>query len=310
MWLIKTDEFGDTLWTKILPGIGLSVQQTSDGGYVITGTTPSYDIWLTKTDSVGNPLWLKSFGTSDYDFGFSVRQTEDGGYIITGITDDLLPSGGCYTWLIKTDSVGDTVWIKTFGDLDKIYMSKDVQQTEDGGYIITGWTNSVGAGSNDVWLIRTNAYGDTLWTKTIGGGSPDASFSIQQTEDGGYIIIGWTNSFGVGNGDVWLIKLDPESVTDIGNNERKPLIDYSLIQNYPNPFNPSTVIKYSIPQASKVELKVFDIIGNEIEILVNEEKQPGSYEVEFNSKGLPSGIYFYQIRAVSYIDSKKMVLMK
>jgi photosystem II stability/assembly factor-like uncharacterized protein len=86
--------------------------------------------------------------------------------------------------------------------------------------------------------------------------------------------------------------------------------EYNLTQNYPNPFNPSTKIKYSIPQTSQVQVKVFDVLGNEIETLVNEEKSVGSYELTWNAEQLPSGIYFYLIQAGSFIDTKKMILIK
>jgi len=85
---------------------------------------------------------------------------------------------------------------------------------------------------------------------------------------------------------------------------------YSLTNNYPNPFNPNTKIKYSVPQTSNVVIKVFDILGNEIETLVNEQKPIGNYEINFNATNLPSGIYFYQLQAGSFIETKKMVLMK
>jgi len=85
---------------------------------------------------------------------------------------------------------------------------------------------------------------------------------------------------------------------------------YSLSNNYPNPFNPSTTIKYQIPELSFVTLKLYDVLGNEITTLVNKEKSVGSYEVDFNASSLPSGIYFYRIQAESYVDTKKMVLMK
>ena len=85
---------------------------------------------------------------------------------------------------------------------------------------------------------------------------------------------------------------------------------YFLEQNYPNPFNPSTNIKYSVPQISKVQIKIFDILGNEIEMLVNEEKPAGTYEVIWNADGISSGVYFYQLRAGSFIETKKMILMK
>ncbi|NNG27997.1 MAG: T9SS type A sorting domain-containing protein [Ignavibacteriaceae bacterium] len=86
--------------------------------------------------------------------------------------------------------------------------------------------------------------------------------------------------------------------------------DFKLYQNYPNPFNPSTTISYQIPQQEFVTLKVYDILGNEIAVLVNENETAGNYEVNFNASSLPSGIYFYQIKAGSFIETKKMVLVK
>jgi hypothetical protein len=95
----------------------------------------------------------------------------------------------------------------------------------------------------------------------------------------------------------------------IGNNSDE-IITYELFSNYPNPFNPSTTIKYSIPQSSIVVIKIFDVIGNEIETLVSEEKSVGTYEVNWNAINIPSGIYFYKLQAGSFIETKKMVLMK
>ncbi|MCL4279203.1 MAG: T9SS type A sorting domain-containing protein, partial [Ignavibacteriaceae bacterium] len=85
---------------------------------------------------------------------------------------------------------------------------------------------------------------------------------------------------------------------------------YKIEQNYPNPFNPSTTISYFIPTSSFVILKVYDILGNEIRSLVNEEKTPGNYQLEFNAANLPTGIYFYRLQAGSFIETRKMVLMK
>ncbi len=85
---------------------------------------------------------------------------------------------------------------------------------------------------------------------------------------------------------------------------------YSLEQNYPNPFNPATKIKYSLPQTSRVQIKVFDVLGNEVAVLVNEEKPAGIYELSWNAASLPSGVYFYQIKAGSYAAAKKAILLK
>jgi len=85
---------------------------------------------------------------------------------------------------------------------------------------------------------------------------------------------------------------------------------FSLHQNFPNPFNPGTKIKYSIPQSSKIIIKVFDVLGNEVATLVNEEKSVGTYELNWNAANLPSGVYLYQLKADSYLQTKKMILLK
>jgi cysteine-rich repeat protein len=215
VWLIKTDSSGNQVWNKTFTTTpygtpsdrGYSVQQTSDGGYIITGFagTGGGDAWLIKTDSSGNMQWNNTFGGSSSDLGQSVQQTSDGGYIIAGNTDSY-GAGGGDAWLIKTDSSGNQQWSKTFGG-SKYDTGLSVRQTSDGGYIMTGQTLSYGAGSYDAWVIKTDSSGSQQWMETFGGSSNDFGSSVQQTSDGGYIMAGNTWSFGAGSGDGWLVKL-------------------------------------------------------------------------------------------------------
>ena len=212
VWLLKTNSNGDSLWSKTFGGNtidkGYSVQQTTDGGYIITGYTWSFgngnsDVWLIKTDSQGNEEWEKTFGNSYSNEGYSVQQTTDGGYIITGY---YVAAGNIEDlWLIKTDPQGNEEWNQTFGG-SEVDWGYSVQQTTDDGYIITGKTRSFGNGNNDVWLIKTDPQGEEEWNQTFGGSESDEGRSVQQTTDGGYIIIGSTTSSSGSN--LWLIKTD------------------------------------------------------------------------------------------------------
>jgi hypothetical protein len=204
-----------TAWSKTSDGSGdqrpYSVQQTSDGGYIVTGYTTShvggyFDVWLIKADSSGNMAWNKTFGGPNDDMGASVQQTSDGGYIIAGLTSSY-GAGSSDVWLMKTDSSGNETWDKTFGG-SGVDQGISVQQTSDDGYVIAGLTSSYGAGDNDVWLIKTDSSGNETWNKTFGGSDDDVAWSVQQTSDGGYIIAGQTESYGAGDYDGWLIKAD------------------------------------------------------------------------------------------------------
>ncbi|MFZ8835350.1 MAG: T9SS type A sorting domain-containing protein [Candidatus Caldipriscus sp.] len=212
-FLFKTDAFGNVQWAKTYGGwhhdYAYSVQQTSDGGYIVAGYTLSYgsmsgyDVLLIKTDANGNLQWAKTYRGTSGDYAFSIRQTSDGGYIVAGGGYSFDVGGDAF--LIKTDAFGNVQWAKTYGGLGED-VAYSVQQTSDGGYIVAGYTESFGPGGYALFLIKTNAFGNVQWAKTYGGTSWDIAHSVQQTSDGGYIVAGYTGSFGAGGDDILLIK--------------------------------------------------------------------------------------------------------
>jgi hypothetical protein len=188
-----------------------SVQQTSDGGYIVVGSTNSFgagssDAFLIKTDANGNVQWVKAFGGTAEDGASSVQQTSDGGYILAGYTNSF-GAGDYDVFLIKTDASGNVQWTKTYGG-GNYDDASSVQQTSDGGYIVVGTTYSFGAGYSDVFLVKTNVSGNLQWAKTYGGTDYDWASSVQQISDGEYIVAGITASFGAGIDDILLVKTD------------------------------------------------------------------------------------------------------
>ena len=238
VWLIKTDANGDVLWTKTYGGVssdyGYSLKQVDDGGYIIGGSSPSpitggLDFLLIRTDPQGNLLWLKTYDGLNTDYSWSIDITEDGGIIICGEQNAFpqTPDG----MVIKTDSVGEIEWQKTFGttNVDHFY---GVQQTTDSGYIICG---AIGVGIFKGWLLKLDTNGDTLWTRIYGGELSGWFQSIMETEDGGFILTGLLSTADPENPDLWLLK------TDSAGNE-----EWSKTYNYDNAYDMGYSVKQTI----------------------------------------------------------------
>ncbi|MFA7616312.1 MAG: T9SS type A sorting domain-containing protein [Weeksellaceae bacterium] len=238
-WIVKLDSTGGIQWQKSLGGSGLdsanSIQQTTDGGYIVAGGSTSnngdvtgnhgdIDFWIVKLNSVGNIQWQKSLGGSDWDYAHSIQQTADGGYIVAG---DSRSNDGDVTgnhgdgdyWIVKLDSTGNIQWQKSLGG-SGWDSATFIQQTTDGGYIVAGGSASNDGdvsgnhGETDYWIVKLDNTGDIDWQKSLGGSGEDGAHSIRQTTDGGYIVAGysWSNDGDVtnnqGNRDYWIVKLD------------------------------------------------------------------------------------------------------
>jgi len=213
VYVIKTDANGDTLWTKTYGTTNnekaYDIQQTTDGGYIISGTrglgAQGSDAYLIKTDAAGNVLWSNTYGGLEEDQGYSVKQTTDGGYIIGGRTHDFNFNWSALAfYLVKVDANGNALWSKIIGGTGQ-ESGYDVQQTSDGGYIMTGNTAFDPVGYGDVYLVKTDSMGNLLWSKTYGGPLHDYGHSVQQTADGGYVIAGGTKTT-MFNDDGYVIK--------------------------------------------------------------------------------------------------------
>ncbi len=213
-WLVKTDADGNLQWNQTYSGLGTSIAgsivQTTDGGYALAGYTYSVNDtiiitpWLVKTDSAGNLQWNETY-TELGDIASSVIQTTDGGYALTGYSSQ--SDNTAYACLVKTDANGSLLWNKTYGGTgdDKIYT---LVQNSD-GYTLAGYTNSVSSDKNDFWLIRTDSSGNMQWNKTYGGTGDDTMNAFVQTSDGGYALIGSSDSYTItGTADFLLVKAD------------------------------------------------------------------------------------------------------
>ena len=214
-YLLKVDDNGEEQWSQIFDfGIAESVQQTTDGGYIITGYDSS-DIYLVKTNENGEQQWSQTFGESFNDRAMFVQQTTEGGYIITGCTSVINSLGNTATdiYLTKINDIGEQQWSQTFGGPgnDKAHC---VQQTTDGGYIITGEDeedvynpgNDFWIANSDLFLIKTNELGQEEWAQRFGETGNDCGRSVQQTSDGGYIIAGYVTPGKNQNSNIYLLK--------------------------------------------------------------------------------------------------------
>lgn len=240
-WVVKLNDTGAIQWQKSFGGTGKdvanSIIQTADGGYIVAGNSTSNDgdvsghhgisanddYWIIKLNDTGSIQWQKSLGGSWDDAAYSIQQTSDSGYIVAGVSSSFDGDisgyhGNSDYWIVKLSSSGSIQWQKALGGSDND-TAKSIQQTFDGGYIISGWSRSNNGdvtgnhGDLDYWVVKLFPSGSIQWQKSLGGSYMDLAFSIQQISDSGYIVTGYSlsNDGNVsgnhGSGDCWIVKL-------------------------------------------------------------------------------------------------------
>jgi hypothetical protein len=316
IWLIKTDSLGSVIWTRIYGGpyfsqaICNAIQQTSDGGYIITGIAPGLDsqLLLMKTDADGDTLWYRSYHIYYYTRGNSVCETSDGGYVIAANALNLIPNvvglliktdaNGDIIWenhyidnishysmnsviqasdseyvacgvkspfstsdarlfVVKTKDTGDSLWIREYGNYTNRMDGSSLQLTNNSMYIFTGICGTDIYNNPNIFLFKTDKNGDSLWCVIYGDSDyPDRGNEVCQANDGGYVIVGGTESYGAGGSDVWIIKTEP----DLGVEER-PIV--SSVETHEIPT--ATIFRGPLRLPENKKCRVYDITGRLVE---------------------------------------------
>jgi hypothetical protein len=215
VYLVRLNPHGEVLWSKTYGGEGKDngwdLLETEEGGFIIVGFTNSssggdMDIYLVRTDASGELLWERALGGPQDEYGWSMAPTIDGGYVLGGQSDSF-GEGEEDGYLIKVNAQGEEIWSQTYGGPkeDRLF---SVDQSADSGFVLTGTTRSFGAGERDLYLIKTSSSGELTWMQVLGEDRDDVGHAVRQTADYGYVVTGYTRSFGAASYDTWLIKTD------------------------------------------------------------------------------------------------------
>ena len=336
-WIVKLDSTGIVMWQKSLGGtkedIANSIIQTIDGGFIVAGWTDSNDsditlnrghndCWVVKLNSTGIIEWQKTLGGTNSDRATSIQQTSNGGYIVAGWTGS---SDGDVTgylgdedyWIVKLDSTGVIVWQKSLGG-NSIDEANSIIQTNDGGFVVAGWTGSNVTGhpgSFDCWIVKLDSTGNIKWQKPLGGTFPDYANSIQQTIDGGYVIAGNSSSSdgdaNVNHGwsDYWIVKLG--SLVNV-NEIQNSILDFQIS---PNPFSTETIFSFRLSTTEHVRITIQDIEGREIKNIGTNNFSVGTNKLSWNATNyagskVDAGIYFITIISDNFSETKKVILIR
>ena len=345
--LLKYDHSGNLIWFDLSSGPGQFCYSSLESGIIIADVAGSGIAFTNKSDT-DSILWQKIYSIPFNFRHFKMVSSIDNGYACVGSKIvGSQPEVNAIT-LIKTNTVGDTLWTKTYNQ----GYGKGVTSTHDGGFVICGAivedqnTNGI--------AIKVNSTGDTVWSRTIPmlwgslndvkqtsdlgfifvGDSyrgielvkidytgivewstfidGDRAYCIEIANDGGYVLLGRTSSLGSGEMNIFLIKTDQYGRVEIPtvmHNYRNSNVDEELLKIYPNPMNNHAIIQFNIKSRNQVKVNLYSIIGQKIKTLYEGVKNNGDHFLEFNSGGLSSGIYIIELRLKKIIHQKKVLIL-
>ncbi len=314
VFLIKTNKNGDSLWSKCYGGVkeevANDISACHDGNYIISGKTNSfgiggYDIYLLKVNPNGDTLWTRTYGDTLDDFGYSAIETFDHGLVIIGSTRNY-SAVGLDGLMIKTDSIGNQLWYRTFGyggTADEEYF--DIAQNKNNGFLITGYTSSFGAGRKDFSMILTDAGGWYQNGTTYGGGQDDYSRACIYTSDNGYAIVGTTESMGLGAANILFLKTDSMGVSNISTYTHVTGIPETTAGAYscfPNPVTDMLIIKS--PENNILRgISLYNHLGQ----IVYKTDHPGKNNATIDFQNYPAGLYVLVMQMNGSIRSEKIL---
>jgi hypothetical protein len=325
---MKTDASGDTLWAKALGGpadeLAHSVGCVPGGGYILGGNTFSYgpgvpdssNAYLIRTNGSGDTLWTRAYGSARNDGLWCARPVPSGGFVAVGWSAQ---GSSNETFIVRTDDAGDTLWTRHIGgaDLDD---GLGVEPTGDGGFVIAGFTASYGAGGVDVYLVKTDSLGAVQWYRTFGGPQWDFGHSIRPTADGGFIIGGYTYSFGPGTTarcNAYLIKTDGNGNVGVAESriDGAPMTGHAALQAWPNPFRHSTTVRYAIPNRSPVRLAVYDATGRLVKELAGGLQNAGMPTANWDGTdaaggAVSSALYFIRLTGAGASRTARVTVVR
>jgi hypothetical protein len=316
--VIKTDSLGEESWSSTFGGLageiddGFDALETDDGGYLAVAKKGAYgpdpeDVWLIKLDENGDSLWTRFYGDEFVDRGLSLLRLSSGNYLIAGFAYSFL-SESYDVYSVIIDENGELLHSNTYGGFDTD-LGIGAYPTFDGGSIISGYTRSFSQGEDDAYLVKIDQTAEMQWDYSFGGEEIDISTSCVQASDGGYLLTGYTYSFG-NTADIFLIKLEPDA-TGIDNNSDAIYPNKAAIsQNHPNPFNAATTISYSLPEQGEVTISIYNLLGQRVDIIFEGMRQAGEHTVVWDADDFSSGVYFVRLQAGERSENIKMTLLK
>jgi hypothetical protein len=306
VFIVRADSIGDTIWTRRYGGNyndkAWSIKNTHDGGFIIAGWSnllpvpqENSQIYVIRINSDGDTIWTRRYGTPYNDEGRSVLELPDYRYILVGKYG--APGSAAHSMMLCLTENGDSLWSSVY---DSNYEATSVAPTFDGGYILCGFNydNSI----YSEFVRKTDAFGNSIWD--ISGEDSTYAHYIIQTSDSGYVFVGYASE------SLSLTKISPERPTGIRDKNELIPRKLKLNQNYPNPFNHDTKIEYALYDYSHVSLIIYDLLGNKVVSLISSDQKPGIYQVNWNANDIPSGMYFYRLKAGDFSDTRRMMLLK